>query len=319
MANYSPLKFTKQGKELQAKVQVGAELTFKHIAVGSGEWQKENHDVNAMTQLVEQQTTIDITEVKKLADPGKWLIQGIIAPGDYTDTGYRLRECGIYAEDPDSGTILYMATNASPADYIPGMTEEIVYTTVLNFVLTISDEANVTVKVDNAAAATKYDLALHEQLQLDPEDTDPAKIKHLSNAQAYGWQAAMAANTAHRNRTDNPHGLNKGHINLDKVPNLDFTQPVEKNTNDIEDIYIDLGKKALLSHLHDDRYCTENEIDTKLTAKSNTNHTHDSRYYTESEISNLLSKKSATNHTHDSRYYTESEISNLLSKKSATN
>ncbi|MCP4747311.1 MAG: hypothetical protein GY874_14395, partial [Desulfobacteraceae bacterium] len=229
MANYSPLKFTKQGKELQAKVQTGCELTFKHIAVGSGVWEKE---VNDMTQLVEQQTTIAITEIKKLPEPGKWLVQGVIEPDDYIETGYRLRECGIYAKDPDNGNdILYMATTANPADYIPGKTEEIVYTTVLNFVLTISDEANVTVCVDNATAATKYDLALHEQLQLDPNDTDSKKIRHLSNAQANAWQTAIGANTHHRNRTDNPHSVTKSQVGLSKVPNTDFTSSVSSNTS----------------------------------------------------------------------------------------
>lgn len=35
---------------------------------------------------------------------------------------------------------------------------------------------------------------------------------------------------------------------------------------------------------HDGRYYTENEIDAKLSNKSNADHTHDDRYHTKSEI-----------------------------------
>ena len=51
-------------------------------------------------------------------------------------------------------------------------------------------------------------------------------------------------------------------------------------------------------HIHDDRYYTESEMNTKLAGKSDKNHTHDDRYYTESEINTKLSGKSDTSHTH---------------------
>ena len=44
---------------------------------------------------------------------------------------------------------------------------------------------------------------------------------------------------------------------------------------------------AGIAHL-DDRYYTEQEVDTKLAGKSDTGHTHDDRYYTQSEVNNLL-------------------------------
>lgn len=45
------------------------------------------------------------------------------------------------------------------------------------------------------------------------------------------------------------------------------------------------------THIHDDRYYTESEIDTLLSGKSSTGHVHDDRYYTESETDTLLSNK----------------------------
>ena len=44
-------------------------------------------------------------------------------------------------------------------------------------------------------------------------------------------------------------------------------------------------------HIHDDRYYTESEMNTKLAGKSDKNHTHDDRYYTESEIDSKLAGK----------------------------
>lgn len=66
--------------------------------------------------------------------------------------------------------------------------------------------------------------------------------------------------------------------------------------------------KAEAEHLHDDRYYTESEVDTKLDSKSDTGHTHDSRYYTESEIDIKLDDKSDAGHTHLAKDITDLEI-----------
>lgn len=57
-------------------------------------------------------------------------------------------------------------------------------------------------------------------------------------------------------------------------------------------------RELLESHIHDDRYYTELETDTKLTGKADSNHTHDDRYYTESETDTKLASKADSNHTH---------------------
>ena len=55
---------------------------------------------------------------------------------------------------------------------------------------------------------------------------------------------------------------------------------------------------ADVSHLHDDRYYTESETDTKLSGKADASHLHDDRYYTESETDTKLSGKANSSHTH---------------------
>jgi hypothetical protein len=85
----------------------------------------------------------------------------VIDADDFLGYSYDHTECGIYATDPDQGDILYMATNATEPDRIPSNTDGVAYSTVLNFVQTISDQVTVAVIVDNASAATLYDLNSH--------------------------------------------------------------------------------------------------------------------------------------------------------------
>jgi len=80
-----------------------------------------------------------------------------------------------------------------------------------------------------------------------------------------------------------------------------------------------LNLKSDITHLHDDRYYTKNEIDANIYTKTQLDAGQlDDRYYTEIEIDDLLNLKSDITHLHDDRYYTESEINNLLFLKSDT-
>jgi hypothetical protein len=112
---------------------------------------------------------------------------------------------------------------------------------------------------------------------------------------------------------------------------------VAPSRNAVYDIMV---TKSDLSHLHDDRYYTESEVDTisgalntKIDGKSDTDHIHDSRYYTETELNegqldnryytesetDTISGSLQTNidgksdiaHFHDDRYYIESEVDTI--------
>ena len=67
------------------------------------------------------------------------------------------------------------------------------------------------------------------------------------------------------------------------IPRINSTLlPLVTTINDIPNVYSKLG------HTHDDRYYTTNQIEAKLTGKSNEGHTHDDRYYTKTEINTKL-------------------------------
>ena len=59
----------------------------------------------------------------------------------------------------------------------------------------------------------------------------------------------------------------------------------------VTDLNNKISTKAPKEHTHDDRYYTENEIDTKI-----------------NDLTDKISTKSPIGHTHDDRYYTENEI-----------
>jgi hypothetical protein len=182
MANFGKLRLTQLGEDLQAKVQTGATMAFSFIAIGSGIW-SDPQNVNAMTALVNRETTIPITQVKDLGG-GQYMIQAVIDSDDFIGHSYDHTECGIYADDPDLGDILYMASYATEPDHIPSNTDGVAYSTVINFVLTISDQAAVTVTVDNASAATLGDL----------ETTNQNLSDHISDESAHNATPAASAN-----------------------------------------------------------------------------------------------------------------------------
>lgn len=80
------------------------------------------------------------------------------------------------------------------------------------------------------------------------------------------------------------------------------------------------------AHTHDDRYYTENEVDTALSGKSDTGHTHDDRYYTENETDTLLSAKADTSTVNSalaskadaSSVYTKGQVDTLVGGKVST-
>ena len=74
------------------------------------------------------------------------------------------------------------------------------------------------------------------------------------------------------------------------------------------------------SHTHDDRYYTESEMNTKLSAKANTADLGDlaskDTVSWNSDITDIPSTFPPSSHNHDDRYYTESEIDTALALKS---
>lgn len=80
---------------------------------------------------------------------------------------------------------------------------------------------------------------------------------------------------------------------------------------------------AAIDHNHDDRYYTESEVDSKLSAKADAIHTHtigqvDNLQETIDGLESDIAGKANATHTHDDRYFTETEITDKLAAKADT-
>lgn len=54
----------------------------------------------------------------------------------------------------------------------------------------------------------------------------------------------------------------------------EIAQAMQENEDVVAALHDAIGKKADAGHIHDDRYCTETEINNKLAGKANSSHTH---------------------------------------------
>ena len=80
---------------------------------------------------------------------------------------------------------------------------------------------------------------------------------------------------------------------------------------------------AAIDHNHDDRYYTESEVDSKLSAKADATHTHtigqvDNLQETIDGLESDIAGKANATHTHDDRYFTETEVTDKLATKADT-
>lgn len=64
------------------------------------------------------------------------------------------------------------------------------------------------------------------------------------------------------------------------------------------------------SHNHDDRYYTEDEVDSIIKE-----HKHSDTYYDKHQIDQLLGEKSESDHLHDDRYYKKEEVDNSINNE----
>ncbi|MCY9083722.1 BppU family phage baseplate upper protein [Bacillus inaquosorum] len=80
--------------------------------------------------------------------------------------------------------------------------------------------------VSNDKQATKTEFDLH----VDDE------IKHITNTERLNWNASQGKVDSHVARTDNPHGVTKAQVGLDKVDNVQQASKTEFNTHNADSI-----------------------------------------------------------------------------------
>lgn len=149
---------TQKGFALQSKsmVGVGGEIKITSVKAGAG--------VTTNTSYLQNMTDVaGIKQILTIQQP-EYGVDTTIIPvylsNDEITEAYNLRQVGFYAEDPDEGEILYAIAQNAEARRIPAAAEAPGFALVWNFHFTLSNETNITVKLNPASMARLGDLPL---------------------------------------------------------------------------------------------------------------------------------------------------------------
>ena len=116
---YGVTYITTQGAILAAKTLQSKTLKFSRFKIGSGSLQEGSvAEIKALTDLVNEEMDFDITKISR-ESATQVTVRGLFKNTD-AESGFWLRELGLYAIDPDTeDEILFAYINYdSEAEYI---------------------------------------------------------------------------------------------------------------------------------------------------------------------------------------------------------
>jgi hypothetical protein len=156
MADFRGTILTTRGRNLLAKAQTGAILTFTKIKLGDGFWSSDT-DPNLLDDLVSPKMDLPIEDLRIVGD-GTVRLRFVLTNTGLSQ-GFFMQEIGIYAQDPDIGEILYAVAYAGErGDFIPsdGVTK---VENVVDIYTVIANAQNVTAVIsDTVVLATRRDI-----------------------------------------------------------------------------------------------------------------------------------------------------------------
>lgn len=150
MANWNGLRLTGKGELLQAKVEAGEILKFTTLKLGDGVYTPDI-DMETLEDLISPKQNLGIAS--KEAD-GKYCRISTTISNASLNTGYYVRELGVFAEDPDDGEILYMYATDNTPDFLPPGGGSIATSQEFSVNIAISNAKNVQIVVNPKALAT---------------------------------------------------------------------------------------------------------------------------------------------------------------------
>jgi len=161
MLTWNPSKLTTKGKALLAKAQAGkCTIKITKAQTGSGQY-SSGEAIDARTSLKTPVQTLPINS-KEIQNGSTLVLKVIItnktSDTDVLETGYEIREFGIFAQDPDDGEILYSIATASVSDYMPAYNGVIPSVISMSYYLEVANASSVTI-------STAGGLALQDDLE----------------------------------------------------------------------------------------------------------------------------------------------------------
>ena len=191
MPNWSGLVLTKQGRQLQAKVEAGTQLAITKLKLGSGVL-PESKQLEELTDLVEPKQNVGIATIEA-QDNGMCKVSATISNAGLS-AGYYVRELGVFATDPDKGEILYLVATDSAPDYLPAEGGATVVSQEFAVYVSAGNTDNVVAEIDAGALATMGYVQLSIKNHNDDIDAHSAAIgKHNSATSVHTANLASKA------------------------------------------------------------------------------------------------------------------------------
>lgn len=176
MARFKKAVITEKGLALINKVQTGSvNLEFTKISTGEGDY-ADSEDLTKATALKEKRQDFVLSSIEVI-DNDTVKIRTVIG-NQGLESGYYIKEIGLYAADPDEGEILYSLAVAYQGqwDYLPSEVEMKLATITLDTFSSVANASTVTIQGGTGAYASAADLEnLAEKLQ-EHIDTGPIVV-----------------------------------------------------------------------------------------------------------------------------------------------
>lgn len=136
---------TVKGVLLLSKAQTGIDLNFSRCAFGDGIL-PSGVNLAYLTELINE---VQSTDIKSITIEGNNAIISTLLTNDGLNDGYRVREIGLFAIDPDDGEILYAVGNAgSKYDYLPKYESNAVIEFPYDIIAIVGPNANISATLD---------------------------------------------------------------------------------------------------------------------------------------------------------------------------
>lgn len=157
---FSAFVITNKGQSLMAKLMQGrGKADFTSIKLSSQSYSESQ--LAALTSLANVKQTAPVTK-KTVVNNTAIQIEGAVDNTALT-AGYNIQTIGLYAQDPDSGEILYAVARATTPGYMPPYNGVTVSGGYFKFLVTVGTAENVTVTVDPAGYASIGDVQALEK------------------------------------------------------------------------------------------------------------------------------------------------------------
>lgn len=199
------MTLTAKGRKLYGKAHSGeCGIEFTKIVVGTG-YIDSPDEAAALTALKnEVNATVNTLTIRAIDDSTVCISARITA----ADSPFYMREIGLFANDPDEGSILYGYCNfADTADYVETYKGLFSATQDIDIYIAVGNSANFSVDITEVVTATPKDV-------LDAEARLTAKIEEEAEARA---ATDDALENVLSGKSDNGHTHTELHTHINKT------------------------------------------------------------------------------------------------------